>query len=567
MPAIELADSHSANNPVIGVFAPGDPRLDETVRDRCRNIVKIIADSIEGRVLLPTGEPCKVVYSRTLVDGEKTADIVAASFKEAGVNILVGVPDTWSFPQLTTISLMAHFPKDTPVNLTCGNAGPKPGVVYAQATAGAVSQYRLIHMNVGTWEDRGMFPKVTPGTIDKLIDWCHAAVTKQYLKGKRVAVIGHDSMGMETAMAHVIPVRKQFGLEFARVDMKLISDLMRKEAYCKKEQKELAAWLKDKSAGVELKTADDETKFEESCAMYLVLRDFLKDLNAIGGGFMNQLEWGSDKRGIGMATPDIAECFFNSTFDHNGKKAPVPFATEADMQGMLTMLIFSCLTAGKAPLFMDFRKVWEPGEIKALADEKGISIDESALWAAKGFVDGNNSGSAAFDWAGMPGDSADAVMKNVTFPLADPAYFMGGGNSACFHSPGGIEGIAGRMMYSEISGLFSLSWDEAVTADIPADMRKEFADLTDPTWPHTFLTPKYASMNEYKHFPPANHIHMIEGLRPAVLEYWMDLTNVLSQQAWNARPSYIEGVDRPMPLLYLANGGENNTKLMLAKKL
>ena len=98
-------------------------------------------------------------------------------------------------------------------------------------------------------------------------------------------------------------------------------------------------------------------------------------------------------------------------------------------------------------------------------------------------------------------------------------------------------------------------------------MRKEFADLTDPTWPHTFLTPKYATMNEYKHFPPANHIHMIEGLKPAVLEYWMDLTNVLSQQAWNQRPAYIEGVDRPMPLLYLANGGENNAKLMLAKKL
>jgi hypothetical protein len=35
---------------------------------------------------------------------------------------------------------------------------------------------------------------------------------------------------------------------------------------------------------------------------------------------------------------------------------------------------------------------------------------------------------------------------------------------------------------------------------------------------------------------------------------------------WAARPAFIEGVDRPTPLLYLANGGENNTKLMLGKK-
>jgi len=47
----------------------------------------------------------------------------------------------------------------------------------------------------------------------------------------------------------------------------------------------------------------------------------------------------------------------------------------------------------------------------------------------------------------------------------------------------------------------------------------------------------------------------------------MDLNNVLSQANWAARPAFLEGVDRPMPLIYLANGGENNAKLMLGKKL
>ena len=30
------------------------------------------------------------------------------------------------------------------------------------------------------------------------------------------------------------------------------------------------------------------------------------------------------------------------------------------MQALLTMIFFSSLTGGNPPIFMDFRKVWEP---------------------------------------------------------------------------------------------------------------------------------------------------------------------------------------------------------------
>ena len=55
-------------------------------------------------------------------------------------------------------------------------------------------------------------------------------------------------------------------------------------------------------------------------------------------------------------------------------------------------------------------------------------------------------------------------------------------------------------------------------------------------------------------------------LKPARLEYWMDLTNVLSATPWQARPQFVEGVDRPVPLLYIVNGGETNAKMKLAGK-
>ncbi|HEY3397738.1 MAG TPA: hypothetical protein VGM19_08805 [Armatimonadota bacterium] len=570
MPAKRLSENPPAvaNVPTIGVFATGDPRIDEESRMRAANIIGLTAELLADRVKLPNGSPVPVVYAPTLVDGEKQADQVARQFLAEGVDILVCVPDTWAFPQLSLISLLAQFPSETPINLTCGNSGPKPGVVFAHAGSGALSQYgKLVHLNVGTWADTGMNPEMTPATAEALVDWCYAAVTQVGLRGRRVVVFGHDSMGMETALTHVIPTRKTFGLEVARLDMKLLADMVTKGAYDAEEVKALRAWC-DKMVGPRLAIANEAEgeKFNFGLAAYLVVRDLLADLNAVGGGFMNQLEWGSDRRGIPLPILDVMESLLNSTFDHNGPKQAMPFATEADMQGLLTMLHFSWLTAGNPPLFMDFRKVWEPWELALKAQELGLGdVEPDALWRTKGLVDGDNSGSAAFDWAALPGSSVEQIMANVVMPVAEDYYFPGGGNSMTFVSPAGIEGIAGRMAFSADTGLFSMVWDEACTVLPPAPLVDVLVNLTNVTWPHTFVTPKYASMVEYKQYAPANHFHMIWGLKPARLEYWMDLANVLSLAPWQARPSFIEGVDRPTPLLYLLNGGEAAAKLRRVK--
>jgi L-fucose isomerase len=553
--------------PVIGVFATSDPRIDQASRTRCRNIAKMAADCISGSVVLPDKTPVPVVYSSVLVDGEPTADIVAQQFRAAGVDILVCVPDTWAFPQLTTISLLQQFPSNTPLNITCGNSGPKPGVVYAHAVNGAISQYgRMVALNVGTWPDTGINPKMTGQTAKNLIDWCYAAVTTVALRGRRVVILGHDSMGMETALAHIIPTRNTFGLEITRLDMKLLADMLNKKSYNKKELKDLRGWV-DKYVGkrLELRNEADSRRFNMSLAMYLITRDLMADLNAVGGGFMSQLEWGSDPRGIPLPVADGMESLFNSTFDHTGRKAPLPYATEADVQGLLTMLFMTYLSGGNPPLFMDFRKVWEPFEIKALARKLKVKFSGKELWAKNGFVDGDNSGSASFDWAAKPGSSVKAVMDGVGMPLADESYFPGGGNSVTFITPAGIEGIAGRIAYSAAAGLFSMIWDEARTTELPKKLGRAMCNLTTPTWPHTFVVPKYATMTEYKQYPPANHLHMTWDLPVAPLQHWMDLTGVLSVAPWAARPKFIEGVDRPQPLIHLINGGEDTYKFLKAR--
>src|SRR3972149_2983447 len=110
-----------------------------------------------------------------------------------------------------------------------------------------------------------------------------------------------------------------------------------------------------------------------------------------------------------------------------------------------------------------------------------------------------------------------------------------------FHTSTALEGIAGRIAYSSLSGMFSLVWDEASTIDFPEKLTKALCNTTTPTWPHTFVVPKYASMIEYKQYAPANHFHMTWGLKPARLQYWMDLACVLSVTPWQARPVYLEG--------------------------
>ena len=279
---------------------------------------------------------------------------------------------------------------------------------------------------------------------------------------------------------------------------------------------------------------------------------------------MSQLEWGSDPRGIPLPVADVMESLFNSSFDHTGRKTPLPYATEADVQGLLTMLFMTWLSGGNPPLFMDFRKVWEPWEIQRLAKQLKVPFTKKDVWAQRGFVDGDNSGSASLDWAGKPGDKPQKVLKNVSMPQAELYYFPGGGNSVTFVTPGGIEGIAGRMAFSQVSGMFSLIWDQAVTAELPEELAAAVANTSNVTWPHTWVAPVYATMAEYKQYAPANHFHMTWNLRPSRLEHWMDLTNVLSVTPWQARPAFIEGVDRPAPLIHLLNGGETTAKMKLS---
>ncbi|MEN6310605.1 MAG: hypothetical protein ABFD80_03610 [Acidobacteriota bacterium] len=569
-----------AGVPTLGVFVPCDPRIDEASRSRAFNIGKMTAAILARRLRLPDGTVPNIFHCSTLVDSERTADIGALELQEAGAAALFIVPDTWFFPGKTAMALTAHFPASTPLACVGGNNAPKPGVVGIDALGGAYAQTgRLCPMVIGSMPETGLNPEFDSKTQDEVVDLAYAVLAKIALQGRRYLAVDTDSMQMETALNHVHAARRFFGLESTRESMKLFADMLRKRGgYDAAELKELHNWIVNvrfkgriftnteelvKSGapiltGPDIKapalTAEDKAKLDEGLALYLLIRKHRRDINAVGGGWTNQLAWGSDRRGIPLSTADIAESLFNSTEDHTGKKPVVPFATENDLQGLLTMIAYCYLSGGNPTLFMYFRKVYEPWEIEKNARDLGINLERyrNEPWLVRGFIDGDNSGSASLDYC-----EKAYLFKAVEF------YFPGSGFSVSYLSPKGLRGMAGRIAYSDLGGLFTMVQDEAQSVELPAKLAEKVCHASDYTWPHTFLTFDNVPAGLAKMGMPANHMHMATNLPRRRWQHFSDYANILNYK-WENAPDHVAGLDRPLPMLYRINGGETTAKLMLA---
>ncbi|MGZ5424124.1 MAG: hypothetical protein ACXW2V_05920 [Candidatus Aminicenantales bacterium] len=566
--------------PTLGVFVPCDPRIDKDARTRAFNMGQMTAALLAKRLCLPDGAAPNLFTCSRLVDSERTADQGAREMKEAGAEGLILVPDTWFFPGKTGMALTAHFPPTIPLACVGGNNAPKPGVVGIDALVGAYAQTgRLCPMVIGNTPETGLHPEYDPKTQEEIVDLAYAMLTRIALQGRRYVAVDTDSMQMETALNHVHAARRFFGLESTRESMKLFADMLRKKGgYDPKELQALRDWVvnvkfkgrifsnseditrlrrdiyTDKKVKAPALAAADEQKLDEGLALYLILRNYMRDVNAIAGGWTNQLAWGSDRRGLPMTTADIAESLFNSTEDHTGKKTVVPFATENDIQALLTMIAYCYLSGGRPTLFMDFRKVYEPWEVEANAKALGLDIRKfkNEPWIERGFIDGNNSGAASLDY----GD------RWFLFKAVE-SYFPGLGFSVGYLSPKGIKGLVGRLGFSDLSGLFTMIQDEAQSIELPAALAERVCHASDYTWPHTLLTFDHVPANQAKMGVPANHIHMVTGLARRRWQHFSDYAGILNYR-WENAPEYVEGLDRPLPMLYRINGGETAAKMLLA---
>jgi L-fucose isomerase len=530
---------------------------------------------------LPGGEKPVIYVASKVVQTEADASDVAEEFKRAGAGVICIVPDTWFYPGKTAIALTANFP-DAPLCCIAGNNAPKPGVVGVDALVGAYAQDgRLCHAIIGNMPETGMAPEFDEKTRAEILDLVWAATAVVWLKGKRLFSTDVDSMQMETAHNPLHAIRRIFGLESTRESMKLFADMLASDTgYNKAELAELRDWVVNKQWKGRIYGNTQEIcagkqpiysqpsqhpagplselqrlKLDEELRLYLCLRDYMCSVGAIGGGFTSQLAWGSHKGGIPRACADIPEALFNSGIDHTGNKYPIPFATENDFPGLVTMTCYSALTGGKKPImFSDVRKVYEPWEIQRKAETLGLKVDPSELYMQVGFVDMDNSGSGPI--------SKEWVKESYLFQV-DDFYFPGGGFSTGYISQGGIKCTAGRLGYSDLTGCFTMVQAEAQSVDLPVALAEAFAHASNYTWPHLWAAFVGLPASIVKYGCPANHMHLVQGLPRRRWQYFSDYARVLNYQ-WPNLPVFTEGLDRPEAMVYRLAGGETFCKVLLA---
>ncbi len=168
------------------------------------------------------------------------------------------------------------------------------------------------------------------------------------LRGMTFGRIGGRPMGMYTATAGTDTWMAQFGIDVEEVDQ--LELVRRAEQADPAEARRGRLWLEENCRAIhydgQLLTPE---LLERQLQMYIAMTDLIADLHLDFTGIKGQPELTTH-----FATADVAEALLNDPYDWNGPKAPHVCATEADMDGALTMQLLQSLS-GTPVLFADVR--------------------------------------------------------------------------------------------------------------------------------------------------------------------------------------------------------------------
>ena len=286
--------------------------------------------------------------------------------------------------------------------------------------------------------------------------------------------------------------------------------------------------------------------------------------NAIVGGFQGQRQWTDF-----LPNGDFSEAILNSSFDWNGKRAPIPFATEDDHLNGISML-FGYLLTNRAQIFSDVRTYWSPEAIERVSGWKPDGL------LADGAIHLINSGSTTLDGTGqqegenglpvmkpywkITDKEVDKMLQATTWYPASLEYFRGNGYSSNFLTRSGMPVTMCRL--NLVKGLGPvLQIAEGWTATFPDHVFDIINKRTDKTWPSTFFVPRVTGEGHFKNvysvmnYWGANHgaisyghigadlISLASILSIPVCMHNVEEDKIFRPSAWNAFGSDPEGAD------------------------
>ncbi|GAA4005641.1 L-fucose/L-arabinose isomerase family protein [Allokutzneria multivorans] len=445
----------------IGVISFSDGR--DYVHDGIRDFIATTEDKLVDRL---TAAGHEVVRGKEIVATNTGASAVARQVAAAGVDLTVFHYAVWAFPHFT---MLAAGATPGPLLLLSNIDPVQPGMVGMLAGGGALDQIGRVHTRLwGDPDERAL--------IDKIGVQATASSAVASLRGSTFGRIGGRPMGMNTAVANTDQWQSVFGVDVEEIDQWEI--VRRSELADQKEVTRAREWLETNAAGVHYdgKKLTPEL-LERQIRSYLAMRELIDEWNLDFSGIKGQPEMTQY-----FATMDIVEAFLNDPYDWNGPKETHVCATEADMDGALTMQLLKHI-ARTPVLFADVRHYHADRDIWDLC----------------------NSGQHATWYAARSDDPAENLSKVHFYP--EVFFFPAGGASVHHLAAPGQMTLArltrrgGNYRMHLMLGDFE-TYDDETNAQL---MRQSTFE-----WPHAFARLD-AKADDFLSRFGANHIHAVPG--------------------------------------------------------
>ncbi|KXB41965.1 L-fucose isomerase [Amygdalobacter nucleatus] len=508
------------NHPRIGIRPIIDGRrggVRESLEEQCMGMATSAKALIESKLRYPDGEPVECIISPCTIGGAKEAATCEEYFSTKNVVATLSVTPCWCYG-METIDL-----NPLTIKAVWGfNGTERPGAVYLASVMAAYAQrglpaFSIYGHDVQDKDDRTIKPDVEK----KILDFARAAVAVGVMRNRSYVNIGGIAMGIAGSQVNSDFLQKYLGMRTEWVDMTEVLRRITLGIYDHEEFKKARAWVEknckvgmDINQGKELaeiikksRYIKEEEQWDFTVKHAMVVRDILfgnpklaemgwieesLGRNAIAGGFQGQRMWTD-----WLPNADFTEAIMATSFDWNGKRAPVPFATENDTFNCISML-FGMLVTNKAAIFSDVRTYWSPESVKRVTGKELTGVSKNGIIhlinSGASCLDGsgaakNEKGEGCMkEWWNMTDKDVQACLDATDWCRANYEYFRGGGYSSHFRTNAEMSATMIRCNMVEGVGP-TLQVIEGYTCKIDDEIHKILDDRTDKTWPTTWFAP------------------------------------------------------------------------------
>ena len=516
-------------HPKIGIRPTIDGRwggVRESLEEQTMGMARAAKELIESHLRYADGTPVECVIAPSTIGGGAEAGRCAEFFSTQNVCGTLTVTPCWCYGSETmdldplTVKAVWGF-----------NGTERPGAVYLAAVLAAHAQKGLPAFSIYGHDVQDADDRSVPADVqEKILRFARCAVAVGQMKDKAYVNFGSIAMGIMGSFCDPAFFQNYFGIRAEWVDMTEILRRITLGIYDHEEFERALAWTKanckegfdcNKSKNLpeiitKSKVVPPDKDWEFVVKMTMICRDVMLGnpklgemgwheealgRNAIAGGFQGQRMWTD-----WLPNGDFLEAITNSSFDWNGKREPIPFATENDTLNGVAMLLCKLIT-NRAAIFSDIRTYWSPEAVERVTGKKPEGK------AANGFIHLINSGASALDgsgaakngagegcmkeWWEMQEEDINACLNATDWCRANYEYFRGGGFSSHFKTDAEMPVTMVRMnLVKGVGPVLQLA--EGSTVVLAPEVHKALDQRTDPTWPTTWFAPRLTGKGAFR---------------------------------------------------------------------